>query len=72
MTTEVYRVLSFKASLLLLASKPLKWYIHFTKVRYCLKVQTPMTKEVYRVLSFKASLLLLASKPLNPTREEFV
>ena len=61
MTKEVYRALSFKASLVLLASNPLNL------VKKGCNVTLP--KEVYRVLSFKASLGKLASNPLNPVKK---
>ena len=60
MTKKVYCVLSFKASLLLLVSKPLK---HTLKDFYCLP--TGMTTEVYPIRQPLASLGKLASKPLK-------
>ena len=63
MTKKVYRVLSLKASLLLLVSNPLNPYL-IKGLKHGCNV-TLLTNKVYQTLANKTSLAYLVSPPLN-------
>ena len=74
MTKKVYCVLSFKASLLLLVSKPLNKFkglsTSFTFVN-CFAFKTLVTNKVAPLPHHRKKSVLLVSKPLKHTLKDF-